>query len=93
MFKILVDKLFREKNGRIVIVQWPNLPLWVWIATSILRLFLHSGARDIVGAIGTVALGVWAVLEIGWGQSLFRRLLGSAVLIGIVAKVWISLSR
>jgi len=41
----------------------------------------------ISNAIATAALSVWAVLEIYSGSNLFRRLLGSVVLISIAVSV------
>ena len=37
------------------------------------------------------ALAWWAVLEVGWGDSPFRRVLGAAVLLAILAAVAIRL--
>lgn len=76
-----IQWLFEDrKTGHLVLWQWPNIPLWIWIATAIVGRFLSGGAATVVGVIGSVALAVWAVLEIGWGVNPFRRILGGIVL-------------
>ena len=37
MENTLVDKTFRDSDGKIVLAQMPNLPLIVWIVASLLR--------------------------------------------------------
>ena len=63
-----------RRTGRITIGQWPNLPLWIFLVATLLRL----------GALATIALVVWAGDEIIRGVNPFRRLLGAAVLLGVV---------
>lgn len=71
-------------TGKIILAQFPNKPLWVFIIATATQLVLHSsGVVATVGEIvGAVALSVWAILEIGWGVSPFRRMLGAVVLVG-----------
>jgi hypothetical protein len=71
------------------VVAWPNLPLWVWIASAIARRIpLVDGRVDAtVGIVGSVALVVWAVGELWHGVSPFRRLLGFGVLVGMVISI------
>jgi hypothetical protein len=79
----VVDWLFASRaDGRIVIVQWPNVPLWAFIAVSAYRWLFHpaSLAGTITSAAATIALVVWAIMEIGWGVNPFRRGLGAVVL-------------
>jgi hypothetical protein len=58
-------------TGRVVVAQWPNWPLYLWAAATLLLLrWVASGA-----------LVVWAVMEIRSGASPFRRVLGVAVLV------------
>lgn len=86
----LLDRMFRDKDGHIAVWQMPNFPLWVWIISTVLGWFIQGKPKTIVGYIGSAALVVWAVLEIGWGSSWFRRLLGAVVLavmaVGMVVK-------
>lgn len=75
--------LVNRQTGRVSIAQWPNLPLWVWIAVSVAQrvLPLHGRADAALGGIGTVALVVWAVDELWRGVNPWRRLLGLGVLV------------
>ncbi len=83
----LLARLFRSpKTGQIVVVQMPNLPLWIFLAATAGRLlFQPKGSLATVSSIiGTVALMVWATLEIARGESLFRRVLGAVVALATV---------
>ena len=84
-------KVFKNKHGKIVLMQWPNRPLYVagaaWIGTKI-----SAGNWQTVFRIGfTLSLGYWAYLEITQGASTFRRFLGVCVLgfllIGLAIKI------
>jgi hypothetical protein len=74
------------ETGRVVIAQWPNLPLWAFLAATAVRLIASpSGtAGTVVTAVGSISLAVWAVLEVARGDSPFRRVLGGVVLVAIV---------
>ena len=86
----MVDWVFRDRRtGRIVIVQWPNAALVVWLVASTTRAWLGLGggwgaALQLVAAL---ALGWWALDEIGRGVNPWRRLLGAVVLGGLVASL------
>jgi len=91
MIKKIIDRIFRDKEGHIVIWQWPNVPLWTWIIATALGFILKNTPKTIASGIGTVALVIWAALEIGWGKSLFRRLVGGIVLISILVSTGMKL--
>ncbi|HMH31026.1 MAG TPA: hypothetical protein VK534_00940 [Methylomirabilota bacterium] len=75
------NKFWKDKNGKVVAWQWPNLPLWVWIATTGLGFVLPAGGiANAVSLAGKAAIIIWALIEIIWGASYFRRLLGLIVL-------------
>lgn len=79
----LLRWLFENRQtGRIVVAQWPNIPLWVWIAASAVNWLVHPGGRwgTAFSATGTVALAVWAIDEILRGVNPARRILGAGVL-------------
>jgi hypothetical protein len=79
----VVDWLLASRaDGRIVIAQWPNLPLWVVIAAAVFRWLVHPAGLGgtITSGVAGVALLVWATAEIGWGVNPFRRVLGAVVL-------------
>ncbi|HVM08560.1 MAG TPA: hypothetical protein VM345_08865 [Acidimicrobiales bacterium] len=80
----LFDAVFRNpETGRVVIAQLPNPPLAVFLAATAVRVLFEP--EGVVGTVvtmtGRTALLVWAALEILWGESLFRRFLGLAVLL------------
>jgi hypothetical protein len=81
--RVVVDWLFASRaDGRIVVVQWPNVPLWAFIAAVAFRSLLHPAGlvSTITSGAATIALLVWAIIEIGWGVNPFRRGLGAVVL-------------
>ena len=75
------DKFWRDEYGRDVIWQRPNAFLITWFVCTVSKWFLHY---KILGWIATIAIIVWAVLEIYSGVNRFRRLLGVLVLILII---------
>ena len=83
----MIDWLLRDRRtGRWVVVQVPNVPLLVWLATVVLRWFWQATVLDVVG---TAALVVWAGDEVARGVNPFRRLLGAGVLGWLVLR-WVS---
>ena len=79
---------FRNPDtGEIVVAQAPNLPLWVFLAATAVRLLFHPDgtAGTVVSIVSTAAIVVWSVLEIAAGSSPFRRVLGVAVLLASLA--------
>jgi hypothetical protein len=79
------DRFFRNpETGRLVIVQWPNLPLAIFFLSTLVRSVFHpdgwaGAANSVVGGVG---LAWWSVDEILRGESPFRRVLGAIVLCG-----------
>ncbi|MEH1867946.1 MAG: hypothetical protein V7K69_23525 [Nostoc sp.] len=86
MENTLIDKTFRDSDGKIVLAQMPNLPLIVWIVTTLLALIFTSGKiNTVLEVVANGSLFTWAWLELFQGVNYFRRALGLAVLIGIIA--------
>ena len=82
------DWLFRDPDtGRIAIVQFPNLPLAIFLVASVVRrIFDPAGtAGTVVAVAATIGLLWWAAEEVFAGDSRFRRALGAAVLLSTVA--------
>jgi hypothetical protein len=70
-----------RETGRLSVGSWPNPPLWVWIAARALGHVVHEGfPHRVLGLIGTVALALWALLELWSGVNPWRRFLGIVVL-------------
>jgi hypothetical protein len=82
-----VNWLFRNRaTGEITVAQAPNPPLWVFLAATIVRaVFRPDGAAgNVLRIVAIGALAWWAVDEVMRGVNPFRRILGGAVLVGIV---------
>jgi len=83
----ILDWLFRDRRtGAIVVAQAPNPPLYVAGGAWLARLVVPSGGLD--DALGWVVSGAlvwWAVDEIVRGVNPWRRILGTAVLVVVVA--------
>ena len=75
------DWWFRDRRtGKIVVAQLPNLALWVFIVTVVLRAIVTGGTpRTALDWIAAVALGWWALDEVLRGVNPWRRLLGLVV--------------
>jgi hypothetical protein len=81
------SRFFRNpRTGEIVVAQKPNAPLWLYLAATVATvLFRPDGTiGTLLSALTTLALVVWALLEITRGDSPFRRTLGAVVLAAIV---------
>jgi hypothetical protein len=94
MLRRVVDWMFRDRTtGRIVVMQWPNLPLGLYLVATILRVVLHphGTVAGVLAVVGTTALAWWAVDEVLRGVNPFRRGLGAVVLLatllGLVARI------
>lgn len=77
----IFKQLFCDKHGRPAIIQWPNPPLWTWIIASALGYVIHGRWHFVVSVLGSLALAVWAFIELARGASLFRKVLGGVVLL------------
>lgn len=72
---------FRSPDGRLVLAQWPNPAIVVWMVTVVLGWFdLSADHATAVENIGRGALLVWALDELVRGAAPFRRVLGAVVL-------------
>jgi hypothetical protein len=81
---------FRDRRtGRIVVAQWPNLPLWIFVVAEVVELVVGSAGAVGTGAgiVAVAALVIWAGDELLRGVNPWRRCLGAAVLIGEAARL------
>ncbi|HEX5797724.1 MAG TPA: hypothetical protein VFX79_00055 [Candidatus Saccharimonadales bacterium] len=84
MDKRNITKFFKNSNGRVVIVQWPNAFVLIWAGLSMLSKVANDEISANIALLATISLLIWAYLEIKNGESPFRRVLGAIVLIFIV---------
>ncbi len=81
----LTDRFFRDKDGNVVLMQPPNLPIVGWFVFKVLEKLVDSGQLNTLASL--LAFGcafTWAWLELFSGVNYFRRLLGLLVLIAAV---------
>ena len=71
---------FKDKNGKLAIVQRPNILIILWAGLSVLSKVTDGQIRNGISTLATILLVGWAYLEITAGDSMFRRLLGVVVL-------------
>jgi len=88
--KRFVDKFFRNKDGRVVLTQSPNLPILGWFIFIIISYFIPAGTLrgGFIRLSGTF-LFLWAYLEITDGVTFFRRFLGVIIMIAVVVGFFI----
>jgi hypothetical protein len=65
-----------NRQGAVVITQWPNLPLWLVIIISGLRMVMPGGQYLIFDVAAIGLLSYWGWSELKDGSSPFRQLLG-----------------
>ena len=76
-----LDWWFRDRRtGTIVVAQFPNLALWIFLASVVVRAFVADGTAADSGAawIGTGALAWWSLDEVIRGVNPWRRVVGIA---------------
>jgi hypothetical protein len=78
-----------RRTGRLTVVQWPNVPLWVFIVASVAERAVHASGRihEVERVVTVVALLLWALDEVVRGVNPFRRLLGAAVAVATVVNL------
>ncbi len=75
---------FRNKDGSIVLTQWPNTSLVIRFVGLVVSKVTTGNLQELASYVSFGALIVWAGLEIFSGVNYFRRTLGVAVLIFIL---------
>ncbi len=70
-------------TGKIVVAQFPNWPLWLFLAALLVEIVLHPGGRLglAVKIVKIAGLTIWALDEIIRGVNPWRRALGAGALV------------
>jgi len=77
-----IMKFFKDRDGRVVVWQTPNVPLVGWGLFIISTHILHTSSwQQFAGYMSFGFLFTWAWLEITDGANYFRRTLGLVILI------------
>lgn len=76
---------FKDDEGKVIVWQWPNIPIYGWLVFKLLSMLIHhpqlQGGFD---GISKAFLFTWAYLELTQGVNYFRRLLGLLVFIALI---------
>lgn len=81
-------EFFKDRHGKVVLWQNPNLPLWAWLIATLLTHILPYGQLNFAASL--VAFGslfTWSYLEITSGVNNFRRS------VGVIILLWLIVSR
>ena len=85
-----IARFFRNpRTGEVVVAQAPNLPLWIFLASTAVRWLVgpQGAAGTAVSLVAGVAIVWWSLLEVARGASPFRRVLGGAVLLAMLGRL------
>jgi hypothetical protein len=83
----LWDRTWKDRRGRVVIWQTPNAWLIGWAVLTVVSLLLNGTLSMILSWTATGVLGIWSFLEVTKGVNYFRRALGLAVLLFVLASI------
>ena len=77
-----------RRSGRIVVGQWPNLPLWLFGLAAVMAIVMAGSTVGLWADMASrVFLVWWAADELLRGVDPWRRFLGAAVLVGISIRI------
>lgn len=82
-----LDWFFRDRAGRVVIAQWPNLPLWLFGLSWLTARLATGAAAHWAGIAASILLAVWAADEVLRGVNPWRRCLGAGVLVWLMTRL------
>jgi hypothetical protein len=83
-----LSQLFKDKQGKTVIVQWPNWPLWVALALFLLHYYPNTIVQNFSFWGLILTLFYWSYLEICFGVNTWRKILGILVLSSQIYKIY-----
>ena len=79
------EKIYKDKDGKVVLFQPPNLALLVWLLSSLLAMVISEGVvHSLFDLIALGTLFTWSWLELFSGVNYFRRALGLLVMIFLI---------
>ena len=84
-----VKQFFSDKHGNLVLWQMPNAPLLLWLLFLVIANETTGATSDWFHKASTISLMIWALLELGYGTTPFRRILGACILLLLVANAFI----
>lgn len=84
LISTFINKSLKDKDGHWAIASAPNLPLIVWLVTSVINRLVDGRPGQLAKTIAFGALFTWAWLELFDGVNYFRRALGLIVLVFVI---------
>ena len=75
-----ISKFFKDSRGNVVLGQKPNAPLLLWLIFIVISWIASGAVGSVAGILAQISIATWALLELFFGVSMFRRLLGFLVL-------------
>lgn len=89
MLKKKLHWFISDKHGHAVLWQRPNLPIIGWLVFMVISHLLEEGSvRSGVATLSSAFLFTWSYLEITEGDSPFRRVLGTIVMIVVLGSLF-----
>ncbi|CAN5462118.1 hypothetical protein BH10PAT3_BH10PAT3_6190 [soil metagenome] len=83
--RTFIDKLIKDKDGKINIIEAPNPPIIGWLAFKLLGYIpVSTHLKSGFGFLSTAFVFLWAYLELTSGVNYLRRALGFVVLLAII---------
>ena len=79
-----ISDIFKDADGKVVIGQKPNWPIYAAIGLFALRFIPLDGLQPISIWGVRIVMAYWAYLEIVSGVNTFRRLLGLGVALYLI---------
>jgi hypothetical protein len=84
----ITDKLFKDRNGKFIIYQKPNLPLIAWFFCYALANLVNNNNLSLkLTELATLFIALWAYLELNYGVTLFRKIIGVIVFSIVVINI------
>jgi len=84
-----VPRFFKDKQGKRVLYQHPNLLLWLWILTQAISILIFRRDNQSLNSLSDLLLFTWSYMEIRFGVSPFRRALGGVVALFIIVGLFV----
>ena len=82
--KSIWDKIFRDKTGKVVLWQNPNIPLTGWAVCKVLAFFINGQLGLGFSLLSSAFIFTWAYLELTKGVNYFRKVIGALVLTSLL---------
>jgi hypothetical protein len=83
-----INWFIRDKNGRVQVFQFPNLPIIAWFGCMVVNLLTKGVLQSSFSQLSLIFLSIWSYLEITSGASYFRRTLGFVIAVLIISNVF-----